>query len=448
MRGEWIRRSEAGTSVVFVHGILSSGETCWRHENGSYWPELLKNEAALGSLGIYVFTYETGIFSGSYCLSDIVDALKEHTQVDKVLKSERLIFVCHSMGGIVVRKFLVERASDLIEEEKEIGLFLVASPSLGSDYANWLKPLAQLFGNAQADALRFVQGNYWLNDLDRQFSNLKDAGKLRMKGKELIEDKFVVLEKLWQTQVVEPFSGRRYFGESFKVPMSNHFSIAKPENKDAIQHRLLCRFIEDGVVPKPKIYISYTWLNEKNDKGEWKRVPDKRAFELAERLRKNGFDSRLDIYSKDSHHGFEPPHRNPGDRRDPWIIWAEEQIRDADCVLLICIPEYVASDPDSGESTGEWWSWHLLNDNSKFNKEGLPVMRENRRPALWWDWHCIAKTLEAKPEKFIPVGFGYYNSQNVPAFVRGATYYDVESMNEFEGLCRRIKSECQKPHSQ
>jgi hypothetical protein len=245
MRAEWIRKPESETSVVFVHGILSSGEACWLHKNGSYWPELLKSEPGLGSLGIYVFTYQTGIFSGSYRLGDIVDALKEHMRLDDVLKHDRLIFVCHSMGGIVVRKFIVERATELIEAAKQIGLFLVSSPSLGSSYADWLSPLAQLFGHAQADVLRFVRNNNWLQDLDKEFNNLKEAGKLRIKGKELVEDKFVYLPKLWGRQVVEPFSGARFFGESYKVPDSDHFSIAKPETSTAIQHRLLCQFIED-----------------------------------------------------------------------------------------------------------------------------------------------------------------------------------------------------------
>ncbi len=41
MRGEWLRKPENHTAVVFVHGILSSGETGWRHGNGAYWPALL-----------------------------------------------------------------------------------------------------------------------------------------------------------------------------------------------------------------------------------------------------------------------------------------------------------------------------------------------------------------------------------------------------------------------
>lgn len=31
MFGEWLRKPTSATSVVFVHGILSSGDNCWRH---------------------------------------------------------------------------------------------------------------------------------------------------------------------------------------------------------------------------------------------------------------------------------------------------------------------------------------------------------------------------------------------------------------------------------
>jgi pimeloyl-ACP methyl ester carboxylesterase len=248
MHGEWIKRPKGGAAVVFVHGILSSGEACWRNENGAYWPELLNNEPELDGLGIYVFTYHTGIFSGNYRLGDAVDALKEHMRLDGLFESKRIIFVCHSMGGIVVRRFLVERDNDLIDQDIEIGLFLVASPSLGSSYASLLNMFAKLLGNSQADALRFAQNNAWLNDLDKSFMNLKEAGKLKIKGKELIEDKFIVLWKFWRKQVVEPFSGARYFGEPFKVPLSDHSSIATPANNQAIQHRLLCQFIKEMVL--------------------------------------------------------------------------------------------------------------------------------------------------------------------------------------------------------
>jgi hypothetical protein len=244
MLGEWVRRPGGSTSVVFVHGILSSGESCWRNGNGTYWPELLKNEAGLEAAGIYVYSYQTGFASGSYSLSNVVDDLKERFfNLDCVADSQKIVFVCHSMGGIVVRKFIVERLIDLLDCKIEIGLYLVASPSLGSNYANWLESIAKLAGHEQAKALRFNQDNQWLNDLDKTFMNLKESKRLVLHGKELLEDKFVTLKSFWRKPVVAPFTGNRYFGESFKVAGSDHFSIAKPENNEAIQHRLLVEFI-------------------------------------------------------------------------------------------------------------------------------------------------------------------------------------------------------------
>jgi len=245
MKGHWLRKPKGSVAVVFVHGILSSGETCWRCESGAYWPDLLKAEAELDPIGIYVYTYQTDIFSGSYRLNDIVDDLKERAKLDGVLESKHIIFVCPSMGGIVVRKFLVQRGIDLINRKTEVGLFLVASPSLGSSYASLLLELAKVFGNSQAQALRFADDNTWLNDLDTEFQNLKEAGQLKIKGKELVEDKFIVLRKFFRRPVVERISGAKYFGEPYKVPKSDHFSIAKPSDKEAIQHRLLCQFIKE-----------------------------------------------------------------------------------------------------------------------------------------------------------------------------------------------------------
>src|SRR5947209_13148871 len=80
MRGTWLRKAGSTTpsmAIVFVHGILSDNEKCWLHENGAYWPDLLASHEPLNKVGIYDFTYQTSIFSGSYSLGDVVSALKE-----------------------------------------------------------------------------------------------------------------------------------------------------------------------------------------------------------------------------------------------------------------------------------------------------------------------------------------------------------------------------------
>ncbi len=244
MQGRWINASKSKTAVVFVHGVLSKQETSWRARSGAYWPELLSKTPAVSEVGVYVFTYRTGFFSRSYRLGDVVDALKEHMRLDGVFKCSSIIFVAHSMGGIVVRKLITESSNDFVDQHISVGLFLVASPSLGSEYANFLRPLAELVGHKQADALRFSQENSWLMDLDKEFKNLQASGRMKLSGKELMEDKFI-LGNILNKQVVEPFSAGRYFGESYKVPDSDHFTIAAPEDADAVQHRQLIQFIED-----------------------------------------------------------------------------------------------------------------------------------------------------------------------------------------------------------
>ena len=130
-KGNWLRKASNDLTVIFIHGFNSS-EECWLNSNGTYWPELLKLENDLSSVGIYVFSYRTSLSSGYYSLGDVVDSLKEYLKLDSVLDFTKLIFVCHSMGGIVARRFLVQQRTDLVKRGlREVGLFLVASPSLG-----------------------------------------------------------------------------------------------------------------------------------------------------------------------------------------------------------------------------------------------------------------------------------------------------------------------------
>ncbi|RUT06436.1 hypothetical protein DSM106972_026930 [Dulcicalothrix desertica PCC 7102] len=244
---KWVRKAKNGLNIVFIHGINSSDD-CWRNSNGSYWPQLLADESELADIGIYLFSYRTGLNTGFYSLSYVVDSLREYFVLDDLFDGSGVIFVCHSMGGIVTRRFLVNQHSALIEKGlNKIGLFLVASPSLGSEYANMLSILSRIMGHTQASGLKFSQDNVWLNDLDKDFINLKTDESLQIKGKELIEDLPLYGKRLIKRQIVEPFSGAKYFGNSFKVPGSDHSTIATPADENAVQHRLLVQFIKEFV---------------------------------------------------------------------------------------------------------------------------------------------------------------------------------------------------------
>jgi hypothetical protein len=266
MDGRWVRLPEEGAGVViFVHGILSSGEACWKHPNGTYWPTLLSEDQSLSHLGIYVYTYQSSISSGYYSVSDVIGDLKERLKGAQVGKGTiwqgggPMLFVCHSMGGIVARKLIVRSQMELIEVGAKIGLFLVASPSLGSSYANWITTIARAAGNTQAIALKFAQDNQWLNELDAEFQTLKESARIPMVGRELHEDKFIVPGlSVFFPQIVAPYSAHRYFEDPLKIAHSDHFSISKPADRNALAHQTLVRFLKEGcarlaALPAPRL---------------------------------------------------------------------------------------------------------------------------------------------------------------------------------------------------
>jgi hypothetical protein len=254
---DWIRNpGESRSAVVFVHGILSHGETAWTHENGANWPDMVAEEPDMSDVGVCVFSYRADVFARNYSQSDAADFLRESVEIDNLWKKQWLIFVCHSLGGIITRRFLVANQQKLFNHGTNIGLFLIASPSLGSADANRIYFLARMLESTQAQALRFSQQNIWLNDLDKDFMNLKEDSGLTVKGKELVEDEPLsirtfagALRKLigLNEQVVTPESAARYFSHWVKIPTTDHNSIAKPESRKAIQHRILMRFVRETI---------------------------------------------------------------------------------------------------------------------------------------------------------------------------------------------------------
>lgn len=197
MKGTWLAQPHNGTVVIFIHGVMSDAEA-WRNANGTYWPSLLTEDPRTRGVGVYIFEYETGLFSGTYRINDVVDALTNHLRLDGVLTAKRLVFVCHSMGGIVARRYLVREEQQILKDKVDVGLFLVASPSLGSEYSTFLSHFSSiLFRHAQNDILRKSDMNAWLLDLDRDFKALLDARRLTITGKELFEDKFIGVSGSW-----------------------------------------------------------------------------------------------------------------------------------------------------------------------------------------------------------------------------------------------------------
>jgi hypothetical protein len=223
-------------------------------------------------------------------------------------------------------------------------------------------------------------------------------------------------------------------------------------------------------VAKPRVFISYTWRPD--DSSNPSDKPQARGLELADRLRAAGLDSRIDQYFLRPRHGFEKPYRRPGDKVEPWVLWAGAQIQEADFVLLMCSAQYsatVCKSPLWDDSTLQQWPdvpdelkfklqepdlrcehWRAMPDDLKFKLQEYQLDeskgKKNKVPYTWWDWHFMIQDMEsgrAEKQKFIPVGFLPYSSVShyVPYFIKGESYCNLDSDEDFEGLLRGMKTQ-------
>jgi hypothetical protein len=93
--------------IVFVHGIFGDAQSTWTASNSAYWPRLLLGDSSFNDSDIYVASYSSPYFGGNYTVSEIVASLDSQFTRDGVFAKHReVIFVCHSLGGIVVQEFL------------------------------------------------------------------------------------------------------------------------------------------------------------------------------------------------------------------------------------------------------------------------------------------------------------------------------------------------------
>lgn len=148
-----LSKDNDGTSIdiVAVHGLQGDAFKTWEHENGSNWlKDFLPADVPLAR--IMTFGYESSVaFSKSVAkiedkslqLLNNLGAKRDGPDMTSVGSQRPIVFICHSLGGILVKKALIlahENLSntyykDVVDNTKAI-IFL-GVPHKGSNSAWW-----------------------------------------------------------------------------------------------------------------------------------------------------------------------------------------------------------------------------------------------------------------------------------------------------------------------
>jgi hypothetical protein len=219
VRSRYIRRLNGKSVIVFVHGIFGDAQATWANpDSQAYWPELLTNDDAFTDADIYVLAFNSPYLRGATTIDELVEQAHQDLIADEVFSAHRrVIFLCHSMGGLVTRKMLT-RYQPLAESVPLIYFF--ATPTEGAEITR----LASVFSkNPQITGMSPADADNYVTVVQRDWR----AAKFHVTSRCAYEEKATM-----GVQIVKQMSASMLCDGPVLPIESDHIGIVKPFNKD------------------------------------------------------------------------------------------------------------------------------------------------------------------------------------------------------------------------
>lgn len=253
--------------LVFVHGLGGGSHGTWRHgkegdEDHFFWPEKLAEE--LPDHGVWVVGYAAGI-SGLGNPGMVIGQRAGNLATQLAhngIGSKPLIFITHSMGGLVVKSMVCDlpagQSEQLIANIR--GIVFCATPHRGSDFAKAAKVLGTfLHWPGIQEHVRQMEANRI--ELDRLHDKFVAWHKLHPVPIESYAENIGIFKKRWWWRplplglVVARSSANTSVGDHLHDVDADHLDIVKPSpGRQPIYNVVylgVLRFIRDVVAAPP-----------------------------------------------------------------------------------------------------------------------------------------------------------------------------------------------------
>ncbi|QUM84610.1 DEAD/DEAH box helicase family protein [Moritella sp. 28] len=238
--------------VVFIHGLGGDEEDTWGN-----FPRLLMNDSRfIDTISIKFFSFPTSlvrfpIFSRkSPSIEDISESLKTWINIECQSLSS-IILVTHSLGGLIARKYLVERIKNKQEGPKIEKLVMYASPNNGASLAT----ISKLISFRHRHVKQLCKKSDFLKTLNESWELLDIPAHVPVVYYGGVEDKVVNSDSAKHSSEDKSWN---------MLPLKGHVNIVKPNDENDISYKAL---IEELL---PIIFIE---LNN-NDMSSDKFSPD------------------------------------------------------------------------------------------------------------------------------------------------------------------------------
>jgi hypothetical protein len=253
------RNDNKARVIVFVHGIFGSAKDTWTCSKGDfYWPKALLSDLAFADSDVYVAAYDTPYFGNRMTIDEVVSNLANRFQSDAVFSHREVVFVAHSLGGLIVQRFLLTHR----ELAKQVSLIMFYStPETGAEVAR----LGHIFSSDPLLKEMFPgEENDYLLNLENEWI----AANFTIK-------RYCAYEKkpIRGVFIVDRLSGTRNCTNKTPIPINHdHIEIVKPcSTQDDAYISLRNVIVENPIAAPPVVTkdetVTRTWTSPELDVG-------------------------------------------------------------------------------------------------------------------------------------------------------------------------------------
>jgi len=224
--------SERKADVIFVHGLNGNAITTW-HPKGKYdnncWPFWLGDETEFENISIWSYSYDASVVGRTMTIPEQADSLLD-ILLNKIGNGKNpLIFITHSLGGLIIKQ-LLQNIKDKDNQDVKLilnrtkGIVFLATPHQGSNRANWFDLVSLYQSSSLLKYLKSRDLYDYLYKLNSWF--IQNLDELEINVKVYFEIKSVPIFG----QIVDKYSAKIEHKKVSNIPISiDHINIARPK---------------------------------------------------------------------------------------------------------------------------------------------------------------------------------------------------------------------------
>jgi len=168
--------------IVFVHGLWSDPRSAFSASPEAVsWPDMMARDRRpmragppLSDYTIAVVGYPAGR-ADTLSIPQIANRLLDDLYDAGVFADyEQIFFVCHSLGGLVVKELFTDLTIDHFHDARKVAaIFLISTPSQGAPAANFMtKALPQIVSGKLVRDMQTIAVNTYLQSLEARWQSI------------------------------------------------------------------------------------------------------------------------------------------------------------------------------------------------------------------------------------------------------------------------------------